>query len=173
MDKICIDYDSINGIDFVFGSYKNRLCLLNFRSNPSLINIQNRIKKALKSEFIFYEDTIIKQTKKELKQYFACKRVSFDIPLLLIGSAFRQQIWKTLQEIPYATTISYKQLALRVKPNAQRAAANANSANPIVIIIPCHRVIRSDGKLSGYSGGHKLKKKLLDLEFSNKPKRAC
>ena len=74
-----------------------------------------------------------------------------------------------MQEIPYATTISYKQLALRVKPNAQRAAANANSANPIVIIIPCHRVIRSDGKLSGYSGGHKLKKKLLDLEFSNKP----
>ena len=105
------------------------------------------------------------QVMEQLHSYFAGKRTSFELPLVLTGTEFQNQVWTSLQTIPYGETISYKELAQRVgKPKAVRAVGAANGANPIPIIIPCHRVIGNDGSLTGFGGGLPLKKKLLQLE---------
>ena len=101
----------------------------------------------------------------QLNSYFAGERTTFDLPLVLEGTAFQKKVWTALQEIPYGETISYKELAETVgTPKAVRAVGAANGANPIPIIIPCHRVIGNDGSLTGFGGGLPLKRKLLELE---------
>ncbi|WP_338755429.1 methylated-DNA--[protein]-cysteine S-methyltransferase [Moraxella lincolnii] len=101
----------------------------------------------------------------QLRQYFTGHRQTFDIPLLLQGTVFQKRVWQELQRIAYGQTISYAKQALRIgKPTATRAVANANGKNPISIIIPCHRVIRSDGSLGGYTGGIDKKQALLKIE---------
>ena len=111
------------------------------------------------------ETPLIKKTNTQLQEYFNKKRTNFDIPLLTNGTEFQEKIWKTLINIPYGKTISYKELATQAGyPNAYRAVGNANNKNKILIIIPCHRVISSNGKISGYAGGEKVKQFLLDLE---------
>ena len=101
----------------------------------------------------------------QLQSYFAGERTNFDVPLLLEGTDFQKKVWTTLQKIPYGETISYKDLAEAVgNPKAVRAVGAANGANPIPIIIPCHRVIGNDGSLTGFGGGLPLKKQLLELE---------
>ncbi|MEF3191010.1 MAG: methylated-DNA--[protein]-cysteine S-methyltransferase [Campylobacterales bacterium] len=101
----------------------------------------------------------------ELGEYFAKEREIFTLPLDLRGSDFQCQAWQILQRIPYGSTISYaQQAALLGRPTATRAVAHANSRNPIAILIPCHRVIASNGSLGGYSGGLWRKAYLLDLE---------
>ena len=108
---------------------------------------------------------ILSATKKQLEQYFAGKRTTFDIPLDLQGTEFQQQAWRALCRIPYGKTISYGQQAKNIKkPKAFRAVGSANGKNPIPIIVPCHRVVASDGSLGGYSLGLKMKKQLLALE---------
>jgi methylated-DNA-[protein]-cysteine S-methyltransferase len=108
---------------------------------------------------------ILSTTKKQLEQYFAGKRTTFDIPLDLVGTEFQQQAWRALCRIPYGKTISYGQQAKNIKkPKAFRAVGSANGKNPIPIIVPCHRVVASDGSLGGYSLGLKMKKQLLALE---------
>ena len=101
----------------------------------------------------------------QLKSYFAGERKAFDLPLVLEGTEFQKKVWTALQDIPYGETVSYKALAQRVgSPKAVRAVGAANGANPIPIIIPCHRVIGNDGSLTGFGGGLPLKKRLLELE---------
>ncbi len=101
----------------------------------------------------------------QLSQYFAGKLRRFDLPLRLEGTEFQNSVWTALSSIPYGETISYQQLAYRVgRPRAVRAVGTANGANPIPIILPCHRVIGNDGSLTGFGGGLPLKKKLLQLE---------
>jgi methylated-DNA-[protein]-cysteine S-methyltransferase len=101
----------------------------------------------------------------QLNSYFAGERTTFDLPLVLEGTEFQQRVWTALQDIPYGETVSYKQLAERIgRAAAVRAVGAANGANPIPIIIPCHRVIGNDGSLTGFGGGLPLKKKLLELE---------
>lgn len=101
----------------------------------------------------------------ELEEYFVHRRCRFDIPLVLHGTPFQQRIWQVLQGIGYGETISYAEEALRAEhPGAFRAAANANHANPIAIIVPCHRVIASSGGIGGYGGGIEKKRFLLELE---------
>ncbi|MCL1932587.1 MAG: methylated-DNA--[protein]-cysteine S-methyltransferase [Candidatus Azobacteroides sp.] len=108
---------------------------------------------------------LIKETCVQLDEYFAGKRQTFDLPLSPQGTDFQQTVWKQLQEIPYGQTISYSQLAKAIRhPKACRAVGSANGKNPIAIIIPCHRVIASDGGLGGYAYGIDVKKRLLDLE---------
>ncbi len=108
---------------------------------------------------------LLLQLERELGEYFTCKRRNFTLPLAPQGSAFAQVAWRVLQEIPYGETISYKtQAALMGRPSALRACANANGRNPIMILIPCHRVIAHDGSLGGYSGGVQIKRFLLELE---------
>jgi methylated-DNA-[protein]-cysteine S-methyltransferase len=113
------------------------------------------------------EHAIIRETCRQLDEYFAGKRKEFNLPLSPQGTDFQQKVWKQLQQIPYAATISYKQLAHAAgHPKACRAAGSANGKNPLSIIIPCHRVIASDGGLGGYASGVEIKKQLLDLEKS-------
>jgi methylated-DNA-[protein]-cysteine S-methyltransferase len=105
------------------------------------------------------------ETIEQLRSYFAGERIVFDLPLILEGTEFQNKVWTALQTIPYGETISYKELAERIgNPSAMRAVGTANGANPIPIIIPCHRVIGNDGSLTGFGGGLPLKKKLLQLE---------
>ena len=103
--------------------------------------------------------------RRQLEEYFAGRRRAFDVVLAPPGTAFQQRVWDELQRIDYGQTISYAELAARIgRPTAIRAAGAANGANPISILIPCHRVIGSDGSLTGYGGGLEAKRALLDLE---------
>jgi methylated-DNA-[protein]-cysteine S-methyltransferase len=107
----------------------------------------------------------VREAARQLDQYFAGKRRSFDVPLALDGTPFQEQVWLALAEIPYGETISYAELARWVgRPQAFRAVGQANGANPIPIILPCHRVVAADGTIGGYGGGLPTKRRLLALE---------
>lgn len=107
----------------------------------------------------------------QLKAYFSGNLHQFTLPLAPEGTEFQQKVWKNLCNIPYGETISYGQLARRIgNPNASRAVGLANGSNPIPIIIPCHRVVGSNGKLTGYGGGLPIKEKLLALEQQQLPR---
>ena len=111
------------------------------------------------------DEKALREPIRQLRAYFAGELEDFDLPLSPQGTPFQQQVWKELLNIPYGETISYGQLARRIgNPNASRAVGLANGSNPIPIIIPCHRVIGSNGKLTGYGGGLPIKEKLLALE---------
>jgi methylated-DNA-[protein]-cysteine S-methyltransferase len=102
---------------------------------------------------------------RQLRAYFAGEVETFDLPLAPKGTPFQQRVWRELLNIPYGETISYGELARRIgNPNASRAVGLANGSNPIPIVIPCHRVIGSNGKLTGYGAGLPIKEKLLALE---------
>lgn len=102
---------------------------------------------------------------KQLQEYFAKKRKAFDVQFNLKGTPFQMRVWQQLQKIPYGQTQTYKQIAEAIgKPKASRAVGMAIHNNPIAIIIPCHRVIGSNGKLTGYAGGLDLKQHLLNIE---------
>lgn len=105
------------------------------------------------------------EVRRQLDEYFAGTRTSFDLPLVTDGTQFQRRVWSALQEIPYGETMSYGELARRIgRPAAARAVGLANGSNPIAVIVPCHRVIGSDGSLTGYGGGTSRKRLLLDLE---------
>jgi methylated-DNA-[protein]-cysteine S-methyltransferase len=107
---------------------------------------------------------VLKETARQLEEYFAGERTQFDVPLELDGTAFQHQVWAELLLIPYGRSISYGELARRVgRPRASRAVGQANGRNPVPIIVPCHRVVAGDG-LGGYGGGLPLKRALLALE---------
>jgi len=108
---------------------------------------------------------ILEQASTELADYFAGTRTQFEVPLDVQGTAFQQQVWQMLQQIPFAQTWSYQQLAEAIdNPKAVRAVGLANGKNPVSIIVPCHRVIGKSGKLTGYAGGVARKQALLELE---------
>lgn len=121
------------------------------------------------AEFI-YEKEKFTLALKQLEEYFSGNRQQFDLPLAPKGTAFQQQVWHALTQIPYGETKSYAWLAKHINnEKAVRAVGTANGANPIALIIPCHRVIGSNGKLTGYAGGLGLKAKLLmheEAQFS-------
>ena len=142
------------------------LCLLEFTDQQTLSReLQAVMKHHNAEECIEQKNADTENLRRQLAEYFAGRRQSFDIPLDLIGTPFQQQVWHILQTIPYGDTRSYKQQAEALaNPKAVRAVAAANGANKISIIIPCHRVIGSNGKLTGYAGGLPRKQALLDLE---------
>lgn len=109
---------------------------------------------------------VLSTTITQLKEYFDGQRQVFDVPInISMGTPFQQKVWQALRQIPYGQTISYAKLASKIdNPNAFRACANANGKNPISLIIPCHRVIASDGSLGGYTGGLDIKQTLLAIE---------
>ena len=107
------------------------------------------------------------QTEQQLREYFAGKRKKFSIKLDISGTEFQESVWYALNKISYGKTVSYAQQAKLVrKPKAFRAVGSANGKNPVAIILPCHRVIASNGTLGGYGGGLSIKRKLLALEVS-------
>ena len=116
------------------------------------------------------EPSLFADTIQQLREYFAGERKIFSLSLEPRGTEFQRAVWSELQRIPYGETISYTQLAARIgRPKAVRAVGAANGANPIPIIIPCHRVIGNDGTLTGFGGGLPLKKRLLELESRQLP----
>lgn len=128
------------------------------RQHPNFINILNRLT-------LSENQPILVKTKQQLNEYFQAKRGAFDLPLVLKGTDFQIQVWKQLLNIPYAQTISYAEQAGKMgNRNKARAVGMANGLNPILIIIPCHRVIGSSGHLVGFGGGLDKKAYLLKLE---------
>ncbi len=118
-------------------------------------------------------DPLLRHCKKELDEYFAGKRTEFTVPLKPKGTLFQLAVWKAMQQIPYGKTQSYADIAKQIKrPNAVRSVGNACGQNPIVIVIPCHRVVGRGG-LGGYSGGIKRKKWLLGDEKSDLKKNTA
>lgn len=110
-------------------------------------------------------NNVIKQTVKELDEYFAKKRTSFEIPLKISGTEFQKNVWSALLRIPYGSTCSYSNIATLISnPKSTRAVGTANGKNNFPILIPCHRVIKVTGEIGGYAGGVELKKYLLELE---------
>ena len=111
------------------------------------------------------DDEALAEARRQLEEYFAGERSTFDLKLHMDGTAFQRTVWHALTEIPYGETISYGELAKRIgRPDRARAVGTANGQNPIAVIVPCHRVIGANGKLVGYGGGLDNKRKLLELE---------
>jgi len=111
------------------------------------------------------DNKVLHRTEKQLAEYFAGKRKSFDLPLAAVGTKFQKAVWRALSEIPFGVTKSYGEIAQRIgSPRASRAVGAANGRNPIPIVVPCHRVIGANGTLTGFGGGLPTKKFLLALE---------
>ena len=114
-------------------------------------------------------DPLLRQAAEQLDQYFAGSRRAFDLPLAPRGTPFQQGVWAALRAIPYGETRTYREIAGQVgNPKACRAVGMANHCNPLAIVVPCHRVVGTDGRLTGYAGGLDIKQLLLDLEARNR-----
>lgn len=159
-EELYIASDSIDGIklDVIVSGKGVREILINRKPNSENLSAITQVSP---------DDSKVVNVFKQLKEYFSRQRKEFDLPLEILGTEFQKKVWDELKKIPYGETISYGELANRMgDKNLMRAVAAANGANPIPIIIPCHRVIGSDGSLTGYGGGLDVKQKLLELEGS-------
>ena len=153
--------------DMIVGSYGDKLCICDWAVERRRYTIDRRIQRHLNAKYEEGTSEVIQRAIEELDAYFAGYRKIFDIPVVFTGSEFQCTVWGELMKIPYGTTISYGELARRIRnPKAVRAVASANATNPISIFVPCHRVIGSNNKLTGYGGGLDAKKGLLELERS-------
>ena len=138
----------------LLGAESGRLCLCSW--------LRETVATAITSDV---DDQLLSEACRQLQEYFAHERQEFQLPLLMHGTPFQQSAWKAMLTIPYGQTISYAEEALRAgHPTALRAIGNANGRNPLAIIVPCHRVIASNGQLGGYSSGLDRKRFLLRLE---------
>lgn len=168
MPQININYYKTKIGELILGSFEERLCLLDFRYRRMRTTVDNRIKNGLNAEFSEQDDDILEETKHQINQYLDGKRKIFEIPLLMVGTDFQKNVWDALLNVPYGVTSTYLQLAKDINnEKAVRAVASANGANSIGLIVPCHRIIGSNGELVGYGGGLPVKKRLLKLEQSN------
>jgi len=149
----------------IFYVYRNKICNL-FISEESGAICRILFKTDHLSGNPVKSDTpLIKETVKQLDEYFSGKRRDFNLPLVLHGTDFQVKVWNALRQIPYGETCTYGEIARMIgSPKACRAVGMANNRNPIPVIIPCHRVIGSNGSLTGYAGGLEIKQKLLNLE---------
>lgn len=151
--------------DMILGAIDGRLCLCDWTDGLHRTITDFRLQKMLKALFVDGESDVIETARTQLNEYFQGKRREFDVPLLFLGSDFQKSVWDELVKIPYGTTVTYGDIAQRLgNPRQVRAVANACGVNALCIIAPCHRVIGSHGKLTGYSGGLDKKQYLLDLE---------
>jgi len=168
MNRIHIRYCNTKIGELILGSYRGALCLLDFRYRKMRAAIDKRIKYGLEAEYVDGDDGVLVETEKQIDTYLDGHRREFDVPVLMKGTDFQKRVWKALMKVPYGSTSTYKELAKSVnEEKAVRAVAAANGANCINLIIPCHRIIGSDGKLVGYGGGLAVKKRLLKLEQKN------
>ena len=169
MNKINIQYYKTKIGELILGSFDGRLCLLDYRYRRMRATVDNRIKKGLEADFVEKNDDVLSKAIVQLDEYLNGDRTSFDIPVLVVGTDFQKSVWEALMKIPYGKTASYLDIAKFInKKKAVRAVASANGANSISLIIPCHRVIGSNGELVGYGGGVPVKKRLLKLEQNEK-----
>lgn len=146
--------------------YDTKIGKIGIEENGTAITKVYFVTKDLQKEITRKEETVLlKETITEINEYLDGKRNSFDLPLAPEGTEFQKKVWNALKEIPCGETRSYGEIAKMIgNEKASRAVGMANNRNPIMIIIPCHRVIGSNGKLVGYAGGLDIKEKLLNLE---------
>ncbi|MBV2224621.1 MAG: methylated-DNA--[protein]-cysteine S-methyltransferase, partial [Cloacibacterium sp.] len=141
------------------------ICMLEFTDRKMLETELKHLSKSLNANIIQGENSHFKILDEQLTEYFEGKRKEFTVPLQFVGSDFQKSVWEILMKIPYGETWSYaKQSEILGDSKKVRAVANANGMNKISILVPCHRVIGSDGNLTGYGGGIWRKQKLLELE---------
>ncbi|WP_312992457.1 methylated-DNA--[protein]-cysteine S-methyltransferase [Chryseobacterium flavum] len=141
------------------------ICFLEFTDRKNIEKQFKSLSKALQSEIIKKEHKHFRQLETELGEYFEGKRKQFEVPVFTTGTEFQEKVWKLLREIPMGEIRTYKQQSEFLRnPKAIRAVGTANGINKIAILIPCHRVIGSNGELVGYAGGIWRKQKLLELE---------
>ena len=161
-------YDSPCG-EMILGAVSDELCLCDWKAMPCARRNMRRLERLLNAEFIEMTSPVLERARTEFDEYFAGERQTFDIPLRLVGTPFQKSVWNVLLEIPYCGTRTYKEIAEKVgNVRGVRAVAQAVGANGISVFIPCHRVIGSDGSLTGFAGGLAAKKSLLELEKRSK-----
>jgi len=161
---ICKTYQSPVG-SLNIGVFNDQLCLCDWTYRKMRSSIDKRVQSFFEATFESGDHDLIAETIHQLSEYFEGKRQTFNLPLLFSGTEFQQSVWTDLTQIPYGETMSYGSLSRkRNNPKSIRAVAAANGANAISIIVPCHRIIGSDGALTGYAGGLPAKEKLLKLE---------
>lgn len=154
------------------GAVKEGVCLLEFSDRKSISSEYDELASLLKTSIEEGSNRHLRILKKQIKEYFGGKRKEFTVKIVTPGTEFQKEVWEELLKIPYGTTTTYLDQAAAIKnPGSVRAVAHANATNRISIVIPCHRVIGSDGHLVGYGGGLERKKWLIDHErkFSGKP----
>lgn len=153
----------------IIGTTAKGCCLLEFNDRHELSAIKSRYKKWYQVDCVEGSHPTLDRLESELKEYFNGKLRDFSIPLDLRGTQFETSVWNELLQIPYGETRSYGDIAKKLdNSSASRAVGRANGNNPVAIIVPCHRVIASNGKLHGYGGGLWRKEKLLALESQKK-----
>ena len=168
MEKIIIKtYTSPVG-DLLLGAFNDKLCLADWKYRKMRNQVDRRIQEGLSAKYEEGNSDVLEQTAQELKAYFSGERKEFDVPMLWVGTDFQKKVWNALTQIPFGQTETYLGLSrLLGDEKAIRAVATANGANAISIIVPCHRIIGSNGDLVGYAGGLSAKKKLLKLESAD------
>jgi methylated-DNA-[protein]-cysteine S-methyltransferase len=151
--------------ELILGDFNNQLCLCDWRYRKMRSEVDTRIQRGLNAVYEQQSTPLLKETQRQLADYFENKRTTFNLPLLLVGTDFQQTVWKALQKIDFGKTQTYLGLSKQLNnPKAIRAVASANGANALSIIVPCHRIVGSNQELVGYAGGLSTKKKLLELE---------
>ena len=151
--------------DLLLGSYDGRLCLCNWTAEKHPGRVDRRLRRVFTAEYAEGGSDVTRKAARQLDEYFARRRRTFDVPLLFAGTPFQKAVWTELLKIPYGHTVSYGELARRLGlATAVRAVANASGANAISLFAPCHRVVGSDHSLTGFGGGLAAKRFLLDLE---------
>lgn len=148
------------------GDFRGALCMADWVVARGSDIVVRRLCRHLNAEVREGSTPLLGRTVTELEEYFRGERTEFDLPLLMPGTEFQRRVWDALCGLRYGLTISYGELAEKIdRPEAVRAVANAVGANGISIIVPCHRVVGNDGRLTGYAGGPEAKRRLLGLEL--------
>lgn len=153
----------------VAGATDDALCLLEFADRRMLETQLRRLRQRLSAVFVPGNNPLLARTADQVRGYFEGTRRAFDLPLALPGTDFQMAVWEALREVPWGEAVSYGELARRLgRPSAVRAVARANGDNRVAIVVPCHRVVGSDGALTGYGGGLWRKRAMLELERGNR-----
>ena len=152
----------------LLGSNEGKLCLCDWAVRFPESAVERRLCRGLNAELTEQPSDATTEAARQLDEYFAGCRQIFQLPLKFVGTDFQRSVWESLINIPYGVTYSYAELAAHIgMPRATRAVAHAVGANAISIIVPCHRIVGSHGKLTGYAGGLAAKRFLLDGEGDN------
>ena len=165
LDAVKVNLTSSPVGPLLIGVQEKCIRFVHFTQMERLAEQLMRLQQQLGKPFRHATHQLHEQLEAELEEYFARKRQAFSLPLKPIGTAFQMRVWQGLQKIPYGKTWSYEQLAIEIgQPTASRAVGLANGANPLSILIPCHRVVNKNGQMGGYGGGIWRKQILLDVE---------
>ncbi len=166
-DRIIVTTHATPAGTLVLGVWHDALCLCDWQTSRRHAANLSRVQRALGAAVQEGEVALLAVVRQQIDEYFSGRRRAFSLPLLPAGSKFQNSVWTALSAIPYGTTCSYAMLARQLGCSAAvRAVAAAVGANPLSIVVPCHRVIGSDGSLTGYAGGLPAKRMLLQIEGS-------